>query len=118
MCGPAKCFDYRLRTVGSHGSRSKGNCSKCVNGSSRTRSSKTSPTPSRSKFAVAAALVLLTCSAATLFGAELLPAVSTRDSKIIKRWTLAGDPHGIALGADGTIYVGLAQPQSVIAIDG
>jgi DNA-binding beta-propeller fold protein YncE len=62
--------------------------------------------------------VLLTCSAASLVGAEFLPAVSTRDSKIIKRWTLAGDPHGIALGADGTIYVGLAQPQSVIAIDG
>ena len=62
--------------------------------------------------------MLLTCSAATLLGAELLPAVSTRDSKIIKRWTLAGDPRGVALGADGTIYVGLAQPQSVVAIDG
>jgi hypothetical protein len=28
-----------------------------------------------------------------------------------------GDPRGIALGADGTVYVGLAQPQAVIAID-
>src|ERR1041384_7053946 len=101
MSGPANCFDYRLRTVGSHGSRSKGNCSKCVNGSSRTRSSKTSPTPSRIEFIVAAALVLLTCSAATLAGAEVLPAAPTRDSKVIKRWALAGDPHGIALGADG-----------------
>jgi DNA-binding beta-propeller fold protein YncE len=36
---------------------------------------------------------------------------------VIKRWRLAGDPHGVALGADGTIYVGLAQPQSVVAID-
>ena len=62
--------------------------------------------------------MLLTCSAASLLAAEILPAVSTRDSKIIKRWTLAGDPRGIALGADGTIYVGLAQPQSVVAIDG
>ena len=62
--------------------------------------------------------MLLTCSAAASFAAEFLPAVSTRDSKIVKRWTLSGDPRGIALGADGTIYVGLAQPQSVVAIDG
>ena len=63
--------------------------------------------------------MLLTCSAAAWsLAAELLPAVSTRDSKVVKRWTLTGDPRGIALGADGTIYVGLAQPQSVVAIDG
>jgi DNA-binding beta-propeller fold protein YncE len=49
--------------------------------------------------------------------AEVLTAVSTRDQKIVKRWTLEGDPRGVALGADGTIYVGLAQPQSVVAID-
>jgi len=36
---------------------------------------------------------------------------------VVKRWTLEGDPRGVALGADGTIYVGLAQPQSVIAVD-
>jgi hypothetical protein len=36
---------------------------------------------------------------------------------VVKRWTLQGDPRGVALGADGTIYVGLAQPQSVVAID-
>src|SRR5436305_6102484 len=118
MCAPGNCSGYRLRTVGSHGSRSKSNCSKCVNGSLRTRSSKTSPTRSRSSFTAAAALVLLTCSAAaSLLAAEVLPAASTRDSKVIKRWSLAGDPHGVALGADGTIYVGLAQPQSVVAID-
>src|SRR5262249_18675226 len=114
MYGPANCFDYRLRTVGSHGSNSKGSCSRCVNDSSRTRSSKTSPTPSRTRL-TAVALVLLTCSAAR---AELLSAVPTRDSKVVKRWALPGDPRGIALGADGTIYVGLAQPQSVVAIDG
>lgn len=33
------------------------------------------------------------------------------------RWALAGDPHGLAIGRDGTIYVGLAQPQAVVAID-
>ena len=61
--------------------------------------------------------MLLTCSAALSLAAETLPAVSTRDSKVVKRWTLEGDPRGLALGADGTIYVGLAQPQSVVAID-
>ena len=39
------------------------------------------------------------------------------DSQIVRRWSLAGDPHGLAIGADGTLYVGLAQPQAVIAID-
>jgi DNA-binding beta-propeller fold protein YncE len=47
---------------------------------------------------------------------ELTP-VPTRDQKIVKRWQLPGDPHGVAVGADGTIYVGLAQPQAVVAID-
>ena len=61
--------------------------------------------------------MLLTLSAATPLAAEVLSAISTQDQKVVKRWTLAGDPHGLAFGADGTIYVGLAQPQSVVAID-
>jgi hypothetical protein len=36
---------------------------------------------------------------------------------VIRRWALPGDPHGIAIGRDGTLYVGLAQPQAVIAVD-
>src|SRR6202022_4136078 len=43
--------------------------------------------------------------------------VPTRDQKIVRRWTLPGDPHGVAVGPDGTLYVGLAQPQAVIAVD-
>jgi DNA-binding beta-propeller fold protein YncE len=35
----------------------------------------------------------------------------------VKRWQLPGDPHGVAIGADGTIYAGLAQPQAVVSID-
>lgn len=35
----------------------------------------------------------------------------------MKRWSIAGEPRGVALGADGTIYVGLAQAQAVVAID-
>ncbi len=62
--------------------------------------------------------MLLTLSAAiSLQGQTPLAAIPTNDSKIVRRWSLPGDPHGIAIGADGTIYVGLAQPQAVVAID-
>ena len=67
--------------------------------------------------------MLLTLSAALLFTAAAAPppptlaSVPTRDSKVVHRWALPGDPHGLALGSDGTIYVGLAQTQEVIAID-
>lgn len=54
--------------------------------------------------------------AAPLLAQPLTP-VSTHDQKIVKRWQLPGDPHGVAVSADGTIYVGLAQPQAVVAID-
>lgn len=90
--------------------------------SSRTRSSKTSPTHSRSDHTAAAVVALLTLSAAVpLFAQQAqqayLKAVPTRDQKVIRRWELPGDPHGLAIGADGTLYVGLAQPQAVEAID-
>ena len=64
--------------------------------------------------------VLLTLSAASLLAQtnpDILTTVPTRDQKIVRRWSVAGDPHGIALGRDRTIYVGLAQPQAVIAVD-
>lgn len=55
--------------------------------------------------------------AAWRVSAQPLTPVATRDEKVVKRWQLPGDPHGVALGPDGTIYVGLAQPQAVVAID-
>ena len=67
--------------------------------------------------------MLLTLSAAILLAAapppqpQTLTAIPSRDTKIVRRWTLPGDPRGVAFGADGTIYVGLAQPQAVIAVD-
>ncbi len=61
--------------------------------------------------------MLLTLSAAIPLYADSLTSVTTRDQKVVRRWSLPGDPHGIALGADGTAYVGLAQPQAVVAID-
>src|SRR2546430_2248734 len=102
MSAPANCFGSCLRMVSSHGRKSKGSFDRCVNGSSRTQSLKTSPTHSRSRFAQ---LVLLTLSAALPLLAETLPVVATHDSKVVKRWQLAGDPHGVAVGADGTLYV-------------
>jgi len=62
--------------------------------------------------------VLLT-TAASLFAsaAEVLSSVPSRDKKVIRRWSVSGDPRGVALGNDGTIYIGLAQPQAVIAVD-
>lgn len=114
MSAPANCFELCLRMVSSHGRTSKSNFGRCANGSSRIQSSKTSPTHSRGKVA---RLGLLTLFAALSLGADTLPSVSTHDTKIIRRWQLAGDPHGVAVGADGTIYAGLAQPQAVVAID-
>lgn len=105
--------------MGSHEKTLSPKFDRCASGSSRTRSSKPSPTHSRGKLVQ---LVLLTLSAgALLFAADTLPAqldsVSTRDQKIIRRWNLPGEPRGLAIGSDGTIYVGLAEPQAVVAID-
>ena len=62
--------------------------------------------------------MLLTLSAATFpCLAQTLLSVPSSDPKIVRRWSLPGDPHGLALGVDGTVYVGLAQPQAVVAID-
>ncbi|MFL6246978.1 MAG: YncE family protein [Thermoanaerobaculia bacterium] len=63
------------------------------------------------------ALVLLTAAAVYAQPADTLTAVTTRDRKIVRRWELPGDPRGVAIGSDGTIYAGVAEPQTVIAID-
>src|SRR5438128_610878 len=115
MCGPESSFELRWRMVSSHQPSWKSRFVRCVRGSSRIRSSKTSPTHSRSDLAVA--FVLLTTSAALPARAESLASVPIRDQKIVNRWSLPGDPHGLAIGDDGTIYVGVAQPQAVMAID-
>jgi hypothetical protein len=43
--------------------------------------------------------------------------VPSRDRKVVRRWELPGEPRGLAIGADGTIFVGLAEPQAVVAVD-
>lgn len=48
---------------------------------------------------------------------EALTIVPSRDKKIVRRWSLPGDPRGVAIGADGTIYAGLAGPQAIVAVD-
>lgn len=35
----------------------------------------------------------------------------------MKKWQIAGTPHGVAVAANGIVYLGLAEKQSVLAID-
>lgn len=67
-----------------------------------------------SRFAL---LGLLAIAFAAQGTAETLTRVETRDRKVVRRWELPGDPRGVAVGADGTVYAGLADPQAVIAVD-
>jgi DNA-binding beta-propeller fold protein YncE len=113
MCAPASCFGSRLRIVVSLGKKSSVSSGRCASVSSPIPSSKTFRLRSTNSIA-ALALFLI---AASPISAQPLTPVSTRDQKIVKRWQLPGDPHGVAIGVDGTIYVGLAQPQAVVAID-
>src|SRR5438445_4349720 len=115
MFEPANCFGLRLRIVGSHAPNWNARFVRCVRGFSRIRSSKTSPTHSRSNLTTAVAL--FTLSASVPLNAQFLTAAPSTDSKVVRRWALPGDPHGLALGRDGTIYVGLAEPQAIVAID-
>lgn len=109
MCAPASCFASRLRIVASLAKRSSVSSGRCASGSSPTRSSK--------RFRTRSTISLLLLAAIPAVIAQPLTPVPTRDQKIVKRWQLPGDPHGVAVGAGGTIYVGLAQPQAVVAID-
>lgn len=36
---------------------------------------------------------------------------------MVRRWKVEGDPRGLAIGKDGTLYIGLAAQQAVIAVD-
>jgi hypothetical protein len=47
----------------------------------------------------------------------MLTSISSGNRKIVHRWSLPGDPRGVAVGSDGTIYVGVAEPQMVLAVD-
>src|ERR1700737_4979787 len=117
MSESGSCSGSRLETVNRAGIRSRHKFARCVSGCSPTPSSKISLTHSRSS---RAHLVLLTfCATASLLAQAppVLTTVPTRDQKIVRRWSVTGDPRGLALGADKMIYIGLAQPQAVIAVD-
>ncbi|HEX6641426.1 MAG TPA: hypothetical protein VF215_09960 [Thermoanaerobaculia bacterium] len=66
-----------------------------------------------------AAFALLTAAASGVFAqpVDTLSVVTTGSNKIVRRFALPGDPRGVAVGSDGTIYVGVAEPQAVLAID-
>jgi len=88
-----------------------------VSDSSRTQSSKNSPTRSKSDFLGFLTLLLLAAAALGQTESDALKPAPTRDRKVVRRWAVPGDPRGVAFGADGTLYVGLAGPQAVIAVD-
>jgi hypothetical protein len=67
----------------------------------------------KTKLLALLALVL----AAQASGAATLEEVSARGRLVEKRWRLDGTPRGVAVAPDGTIYVGLAASQSIVAID-
>jgi hypothetical protein len=46
-----------------------------------------------------------------------IEAVKSRESRVLKKWKIDGEPRGVAVAPDGTIYVGLAAHQSVLALD-
>lgn len=64
---------------------------------------------------------------AFLFGVAILAAPLThgatleeqpaRGKDVVRRWSITGTPKALAVDAGGTMYVGLAGPQSVVAID-
>src|SRR4051794_41015024 len=114
MCGSGNCFELRLRKVGRTEKTSKPSFVKCVSAYSRIPLLKTSPTRSTSSPLTIG--ILLTLSAAFFFAAtplRTLAPVPTRDSKVVRRWSIAGGPRGVALGNNGLIYVGLADKQAV-----
>jgi hypothetical protein len=83
-----------------------------------------SPTPSsrsfRSRWRSSALFLLLAAFSAFAHAegtSETLAPATSRDKKVVRRWALPGDPRGVAVGNDGTIYVGLAEPQTVLAVD-
>ncbi len=64
--------------------------------------------------------MLLALAAVTVLAdsaGDMLNPVPSRDHKVVRRWELPGDPRGLAIGADGTIYVGLADSQAIVAVD-
>jgi hypothetical protein len=66
-------------------------------------------------------LLALALSVASLVtparAAASLEEVAARGRLAETRWKLDGTPRGIAVAPDGTCYVGLAGPQSIVAID-
>lgn len=92
-----------------------------MNGSLQTPSSRNSPTRSKTEvlFAALTTLVLLTTAVCAFAQAapDALSPLASDSKKIVRRWALPGDPRGVAVGSDGTIYVGVAEPQTVLAID-
>jgi hypothetical protein len=82
----------------------------------RTPSSRIFPSLSRSKAGIICAAAFFFV-AATPTPTRTLTIVPSHDSKVVRRWSIAGGPRGVAIGSNGLIYVGLADKQAVDVID-
>jgi hypothetical protein len=83
----------------------------------RTPSSRSFRTRSRISLVLLAALATSAFAEPATTIPDALTSISSGNRKIVHRWALPGDPRGVAIGTDGTIYVGVAEPQMVLAID-
>src|SRR6476620_401387 len=111
MSESGSCSGSRLEMVDRAAITSRRRSDRCARDFSPTPSSRISHIRSKSSVAV-----LTFCATATIFAQAppVLTTVPTRDQKIVRRWNVADDPRGIALGSDKTVYIGLAKPQAVI----
>jgi DNA-binding beta-propeller fold protein YncE len=62
-------------------------------------------------------VVLLTIGGPAIDAATSIESVTTRGRGVVKKLTLDGEPRGLAVSRDGVVYVGMANAQSIIAID-
>jgi WD40 repeat protein len=62
-------------------------------------------------------LILALSAAPAIDAATTIESVTTRGRGVVKKLTLDGEPRGLAVSRDGTVYVGMANAQSIVAID-
>lgn len=61
--------------------------------------------------------VLLMIAGPAIDAATSIESVTTRGRGVVKKLTLDGEPRGLAVSRDGVVYVGMANAQSIVAID-
>lgn len=110
MFGQGRCSRSRSKMMDERKKSSNGTSGRCARNFSQTPSWRTI----RSRSVASAVLLLF---ALDLLAAAKFVAVPTRDRRIEKRFSLTGSPRGIAVASDGTLFVGLADSQSIVHLD-